>query len=111
MNASLVDNYYRQNTMSVFYFLQRQKDTRIKLNYNLLQKCVLLESKFKNKIRKQISFNFYSKKLIFRFNPSNLVLLIGEFLKTIRKVSSVISVQSFFEKESKSGLGLNKGSE
>lgn len=46
-----------------------------------------------------------------RFKPSNLVLLMGEFLKTNLKVSSVISNQSFLVKESKSGLGLNKGSE
>ena len=50
------------------------------------------------------------KKSIFRFKPSNLVRLTAEFLKTARKVSSVISSQSFFDIDSKSEFGLNSGS-
>ena len=59
----------------------------------------------------QSAFNFsYFKKSIFLVSPANLVRFTAEFLKTALKVSSVISSQSFFVSESKSGCGLKSGS-
>ena len=42
--------------------------------------------------------------------PEYFVLLSGEFLKTVLKVSSVSSVQSFLDIDNTSGLGLKSGS-
>ena len=64
----------------------------------------------KNKYSKAKKLNIYFKKLIFRLNPSNFVRFKAEFLKTILKVSSVISSQSLLDMVNKSRLELNKGS-
>jgi hypothetical protein len=62
----------------------------------------------------KLTINNYEKvyliKLIFRFKPSNLVLFTGEFLKTVLKVSSVISSQSFLVIDNSSGFGSKSGS-
>lgn len=53
---------------------------------------------------------FYSRKVIFLCNPSNLVRFTAEFLNTLLKVSLSIPCQSRFEKFINSDFGSNKGS-
>src|SRR5690554_1861125 len=47
----------------------------------------------------------WARKAIFRVSPLYLVRLTADFLKTLRKVSSVISCQSLRDIDNKSGCG------